>query len=255
MGLMGEWIYNGADERVCSVTTGVVKNNWDSKYPGMVRVEYFLGTAGKNVTGWIPVATPYAFKGCGLYALPEIGAEVVIAFHMGDRNCPIVIGSLWNKKNTLPKDTAAEGNKIKRFCTKGGCEVIFEEEQGKEAIGLKTPGGLMVRMEDGENAITVQDKEKKNGIQIGAKSGEVKIFAEQKMILEVGGKAMVKLEGNTGAISLDGDDIKAEGSKSFAVKGQNVKLEGTQMDIQGKSKLAVKSSGMAQIKGATVKIN
>ena len=133
--------------------------------------------------------------------------------------------------------------------------MIFEEEQGKEAIGLKTPGGLMVRMEDGENAITVQDKEKKNGIQIGAKSGEAKIFAEQKMILEVGGKAMVKLEGNTGAISLDGDDIKAEGSKSFAVKGQNVKLEGTQMDIQGKSKLAVKSSGMAQIKGATVKIN
>lgn len=255
MGMLGEWVISGADERICSVATGVVKNNWDSKYPGMVRVEYFLGTAGKNVTGWIPVAMPYAFTDCGLYALPEIGAEVVIAFNMGDRNCPIIIGCLWNKKNTLPKDTAAEGNKIKRFRTKGGCEVVFEEEKEKETIEMHTPGGLMIRMEDGENAITIQDKDEKNGAFIGAKTGEVKLFADQKMILEVGGKAMVKLEGNAGSLSLDADDIKAEGTKGFEVKGQNVKLEGTQMDIQGKSKLAVQSSGMAQIKGATVKIN
>ena len=255
MGMLGEWVISGADERICSVVTAVVKNNWDSRHPGMVRVEYTIGTAGKNLTGWVPVAMPYAFQDCGLYALPEIGAEVVVAFNMGDRNCPIVIGSLWNRKNAFPKDTAAEGNKVKRFRTKGGCDVVFKEEKGKEAMELHTPGGLAIRMEDGENAITIQDREKKNGIRIGAKAGEITLFADEKIVFEAGGKNMVELAGRSGAVTLKGDDIRAEGTKGLTIKGQNVKLEGTQTDIQGKSRLAVESSGMAQIKGATVKIN
>lgn len=255
MGMFHEWIVSGADERVCSVTTGLVKNNWDDGHPGMVKVEYFLGTQGKNVTGWLPVAAPYAYEDCGIYLLPEIGSEVVIAFNMGDRNCPVVIGCLWNKKNKLMKDTAVEGNKIKRFKTKGGCEVVFEEEKGKEAIEVHTPASLKLRIEDENQTITIQDKEKKNGILIDAKKGSIELFADKKMTLAVGGKEMFSLDGSKNSVTVKADEIKEETTKSHTVTGQNVKLDGTQIAIKGKSQLSVQSNGMAQFKGATVKIN
>lgn len=255
MGMFNEWVVSGADERVCSVTTGLVKNNWDDGHPGMVKVEYFLGTQGQNVTGWIPVAVPYAYKECGMYMLPEIGSEVVIAFNMGDRNCPVVIGCLWNQKNTLMQDTATEGNLIKRFKTKGGCEVVFEEEQGKEAIEVHTPASLKLRLEDENQTIVIEDKEEKNGVLIDAKEGSVKLFADKKMTLEVSQKPMLTLDGSKNSITVKADEIQEEAAKSCTVKGQNVQLEGTQMDIKGKSQLSVQSSGMAQLKGATVQIN
>ena len=255
MEILGDWIINGDDEKICSVTTGLVKNNWDDGHPGMLKVEYFLGTQGKNVTGWLPVAAPYAYENCGMYLLPEIGSEVVIAFNMGDRNCPIVMGCLWNQKNKLMQDTAAEGNKIKRFKTKGGCEAVFEEEQGKEAIEIRTPAGLMLRMEDEKQTVVIQDKEKKNGMLIDAKEGSIKFFADKKVTLQVGQKEMLVLDGSKNSVAVRADDIKEEATKSYALKGQNVQLEGTQTDIKGKSQLSAQSSGMTQIKGATVNIN
>ncbi len=245
----------GGEPPVCSIITGLVKENWDDAHPGMVKAEYFLGTAGKNVTGWIPVAVPYAHKDCGLYLLPEIGSEVVIAFHMGNRNCPVVLGCLWNQKNALPANTATKKNTIKRFKSKGGCEVVFEEEKDKEAIEIHTPGGLMFRFDDEKKKILAADGEQKNGISIDAKAGEVKLFGDGKLVLEVGGNAILTLDGKAKSATIKADSIKGDASQSYEVSGQNLKIEGTQTEIKGKSQLNLQSSGMTQVKGATVKIN
>lgn len=259
MGMFDEWrVHDGvrdADEKVYSITTGLVKNNWDQDHPGMVQAEYFLGTKGSNVTGWIPVAVPYAHKSCGMYVLPEIGTEVVIAFNLGDRNCPVVIGSLWNQENTLPEDTAVENNTVKRFRTKGGCEVVFTEEQGKEAIEIHTPADLRLRIEDENQTVLLADKEQKNGLLIEAADGRVKLCADKNMIFEVGGKEMLTLDANVGSLTIEADDISTKASKSYTIKGQNTALEGAQVSVKGNSQLSIQSGGIAQIKGATVKIN
>ena len=49
-------------QRMFSVTTGKVVENWNEKHPGMVQVEIFLGENGKNRTDWVRVAQPYAGK-------------------------------------------------------------------------------------------------------------------------------------------------------------------------------------------------
>lgn len=254
-GMFYEWPVHGAEEKVCSITTGVVKNNWSQEYPGMVQAEYFLGTKGSNVTGWMPVAVPYAYKDCGMYALPEIGAEVVIAFNMGDRNCPIVIGSLWNQENVLPADTAVEKNTVKRFRTRGGCEVVFTEEEGKEAVEIHTPAALRLRIEDENQTVLLADKEQKNSLLIECGDGNVRICADKKVIFEVGGREMLALDANDGSLKVETDDISAKASKGCTIKGQNVALEGAQVDLKGNSQLSVQSGGIAQIKGTTVKIN
>lgn len=35
------------------LVSGIVLENYDEKYPGMVKVEYSAGETGKNKSGWI----------------------------------------------------------------------------------------------------------------------------------------------------------------------------------------------------------
>jgi len=255
MSVVGEWMLPNREEKICSVTTGLVKNNWDKEHQGMLQVEYFLGTSGKNVTGWVPVAMPYAYKDCGMYALAEIGSEVVIAFNMGDRNCPIVIGCLWNKKNRLPNATASEKNTVKRFRTKGGSEVVFDDEKDKETITVHTPAGLTLQLDDEKQTMVLFDKEQKNKFSIETKEGSITISAEKKIMFKAGSKAIIMLDAKTGKISIEGEDIQQKSSKGLKMEAQNTSIKGTQLELAGDSKLKIQSGAIAQIKGATVKIN
>ena len=85
------------------------------------------------------------------------------------------------------------------------------------------------------------------------KDGEIRIFCEKKMTLEVGKKPMITMDGKT--VEIKADDIKEDATKSVDMKGQTVKMKGGQTSIEGTSSLDVKSSGMTNVKGSMVKIN
>lgn len=243
------------EDRVFSVTTALVKENWDKDYPGMIKVEMFLGEAGKNVTGWVPVMSVYGGKDFGYYALPEVGAEVVVAFNMGDRNCPIVIGTLWNNDNTLPPETANEKNLVKRFKTKGGCELIFNDEDEKQKIEVKTPGGFGLSIEDEAKTITLHDSAGKNAIVINEKDGTLNIKADKKITFSVGGSDIMTLDGSGKSATVKTNNINLEAVQALQLKGQNAKLEGSMIKIDAQGSLEASSGGMTQLKGSMVKIN
>jgi len=257
MGMFEELLVmnTAAEDRVFSVTTALVKENWNKDYPGMVKVEMFLGETGKNITGWVPVMTMYGGKNHGYYALPEVGSEVVVAFNMGDRNCPIVIGSLWNNNNTLPSDTATEKNLIKRFKTKGGCEVVFNDEENKQTIEIKTPGGFGIAIEDEAKSITLHDSAGKNAITINEKDGTVSIKADKKITLSVGGSDMVTLDGAKKSATINTNNVKLEAMQNLQLKGQSDSIEGSMIKINAQGSMELSSSGMTQVKGSMVKIN
>lgn len=243
------------DDRVYSITTALVKENWNKDYPGMVKVEMFLGETGKNVTGWVPVMSIYGGADFGYYSLPEVGAEVVVAFNMGDRNCPIVIGTLWNNKNTLPAETAVEKNLIKRFKTKGGCEVVFNDEENKQKVEIKTPGGFGITVEDETKSITLHDAQGKNGIVINEKDGLVNIKADKKITLSVGGSDVITLDGTGKSATIKTNNVKVEAAQNLELKGQNDKIEGSVVKVNAQGTMEISSSGMTQVKGSMVKIN
>ena len=246
---------NNAAGEISGFVTGLVKENWDSEHPGMVKVEYFLGAKGKNLTGWVPVAAPYAGKEYGYYALPEVGAEVVLAFQMGNRNCPIVLGSIWSKINVLPKDTANEKNTVKKLLTKGGCEIQFSGEEGKEQILIQTPKGLKLLLEDEKEAIQVSDKDGKSGLSVDGKNGTLTILADKKVEIKVGGNAMLTLDGSSKAVTVSGGKIACKADQSLELKGQTLKLEGNSTEVKGSGTLKLEASGTAQLKGSMVQIN
>lgn len=243
------------DDKVHGVTTALVKENWDKDYPGMIKVEMFLGEAGKNVTGWVPVMSMYGGKNFGYYSLPEVGSEVVVAFNMGDRNCPIVIGTLWNNNNTLPPETAAEKNLIKRFKTKGGCEVVFNDEENKQEIKIKTPAGFGITINDEAKSITLQDAAGKNGIVINEKNGIVNIKADKKITLAVGGNDVITLDGTGKSAIVKTNNVKVDAAMNLELKGQSGKIEASMVKISAQGSMEISSSGITQVKGSMVKIN
>jgi len=50
----------------------------------------------REVETWAHVSLPLGGNRTGLWALPEIGDEVVVGFEHGDVRSPIIIGSLWD---------------------------------------------------------------------------------------------------------------------------------------------------------------
>lgn len=240
---------------VPGIITGLVKENWDEEHPGMVRVEYFLGETGKNLTGWVPVAVPYAGNAYGYYALPEVGTEVVLAFQMGNRNCPIVLGCIWNKQNALPGETANENNTVKKLLTKGGCEIRLSEEEGKEQILIQTKKGLNLLLEDENETILLSDRDGKSGVSVDAKNGAVTILADKTLEIKVGGNVMLSLTGSSKEMKIAGGKVTCNADQNLELNGQNLKLEGTSTQIKGSGTLKLEAGGTAQLKGAMVQLN
>ena len=240
---------------VPGIITGLVKENWDEEHPGMVKVEYFLGEPGKNLTGWVPVAVPYAGNQYGYYALPEVGTEVVLAFQMGNRNSPIVLGCIWNRQNALPEETANENNTMKKLLTKGGCEIRLSEEEGKEQILIQTPKGLKLLLEDENETVRLSDKDEKSGISVDTKNGAVTVLADKTLEFKVGGNVMFSLTGSSKEMKIAGGKVTCNADQNLELKGQNLKLEGTSTQIKGSGTLKLEADGTAQIKGAMVQLN
>lgn len=272
MGLFEEFLPEQDTEgaNISGVAVGIVKENWDSAHPGMVKVEITLGVSGRNVTDWARVAVPYAGKEFGVYFLPEIGSQVLVAFHMGDINCPIVIGCLWNHEDAVPPGTANEHNSVKTIRTRGGSRIVITEEAGKETITVETPGKQKVCLDDGAGRISMGDGEGKNAVTVDTKNGGLEFTCEKKAVFKVAGQEMLVLDGGgrraelkTGSIHIDGSQdvnlkgqiLTAEGAQA-EYKGQTVRVDSqTTLNLRGAAALKAESSGIAEVSGAMVKLN
>ena len=223
-----------------SIATGIVKENWNEEAKGMVLVEMCLGEEGKTDTEWIPVMQPYCGNGFGQYFLPEIDSQVVLGFQGGDINCPIVLGCLWNGTDKLPE---------------GGNRIELDETEGKEQIGIYTPGGISMVLGDENHLAVIQDGEGKTMLKLDMEHGEVTINAEKKLILSVGGEDALVIDGMGGKVTISANSLEAEGKQSLQMKSQNMKLEGSMTEIKAQGSLKMNSSGISELKGSMVKIN
>lgn len=255
---------------VRGILLGEVKENWDSEHPGMVKVKLLLAAEEKDELDWIPVASPYAGGGYGAYLLPEVGDQVIVAFHMGQSRSPYVIGSLYHQGHALPPGAADEKNTVKIFCTKGGNCIVLRDEEGKENITVKTKAEHTIELDDENQKISIRDKENKNSIVLSAKDGTLTFSAEKRAVFSVGGKEMLVLDGDRKEAALKADSISAQAGQKLALKGQNTSLEGSSTTIKGQNikaeaqagltlkgtaSLKAESSGIFQAKGSVMKLN
>jgi phage protein D len=206
------------------VVIGVVTDNKDPDDNGKVKVKYpWLGNEGTS--HWARIARPSAGKDYGFVWIPEVDEEVVLAFEHGDINFPLVIGSLWNGKDTMPNKLvsgASEDGKITRH-------------------GLISPGGhsIVFYDKDDDAGIQITTKDKKYRIVLGSSDKKMVIYAEGDVRMETKGKL----------------DMKVDKDFSLAVNGA-VKIEAQKtLDIKSSSSMNIQSQSTVAVKGSKVGIN
>ena len=76
---------------------------------------------------WARLAMPMAGAERGWMTIPEIGDEVLVSFVNGDHENAIVLGSLYNGKDTPPYANEDGDNNLRVFQSRSGHRLTFDD--------------------------------------------------------------------------------------------------------------------------------
>jgi uncharacterized protein involved in type VI secretion and phage assembly len=184
------------------VAVGVVTNNQDSEGLGRVKVR-FPWLSDEDESHWARVVTPMAGNQRGLYFLPEVDDEVLVAFQHGDIRFPYILGALWNGQDKPPENNNGANNlrtiksrsgHIIRLDDTADAEKIEIIDKNKNSIIVNTAKNTITVAADAD--ITIQSTKGKlilqgNGIEMKSQAG-VQVEASQGMELKAGSQLNIK---------------------------------------------------------------
>lgn len=179
-----------------TLAVGIVSNNDDPEHLGRVKVA-FPALSEEHDSAWARVAAPMAGPDRGLFFVPEMDDEVLVAFVGGDVDNPIVIGSLWNGNDAPPANgrvVSGQGVDRRIFRTRAGHEVLFDDSSGGERIEFVASSG-------------------RDRIVIDA--------ARNTILVESGQDLTVK---TTGTLKLEGGTIEVSATGTVRINGAMIEL-------------------------------
>ena len=195
--------------RFYGVVMGIVTNNQDPNNMARVRIK-FPWLSDDNESWWARIATPMAGGGRGVYFLPEVNDEVLVAFEHGNPDTPYVLGGLWNGQDK-PPESNSDGKNDQRV--------------------IRSRSGNVIRLSDteGDARIEIVDSSGKNTIVISTKDNSVTITATGDVTIKAGGT--LTLSGN-GVEITSTSGVKVEGSQGLDLKSPGqVNIKGSVVNI------------------------
>ena len=197
--------------RVFGVVVGVVTNNQDPDGLGRVKVRFpWLSAADES--HWARVVTPMAGNDRGLYLLPEVDDEVLVAFAHGRVELPYVLGALWNGKDKPPESNDDGKNAHRTLKSRSGHVIRLDDADGKEKIEIvDAKGKESIVLDTANNTITLAADQ---DVVIEAKNGKLKLSAKNGV--EIASQAGAKIEASQDL------DMKSDGQVN--VKGSVINL-------------------------------
>lgn len=243
------------DQKSPGFIQGIVVENNNQEYKGQVKVEFAVREGGENTCEWVRLLASYGGPGYGNYVVPEINDIVLVGFIGQSPKHPFLLGSLYPAGNEMVNESFHEKNHVKHIKTKGGMDVLIQDEEGKQSITVTTPKGSVIVMEDETETCMVADKGNRNSLLLDYRNGSVKMNAEKNITLKAGGVELV-LEGERGKFSLKADSAEVKGGNSVKLEaGGSLSLKGGTSDLEGSQSVTVKGRAQTVISGGIVKIN
>jgi type VI secretion system secreted protein VgrG len=217
---------------------------------GRVRVQFPWDREGKNDDNsscWMRVSQGWAGAGYGMFMLPRVGQEVLIAFLDGDPDQPIVAGRAFNGKELVPyklPDNMTVST-WKSSSSPGGAgynEIKYEDKAGMELVYMQAQRDLnqLVKRDEVERTL-------RNKLSTVAGNEDNVVKGVRKQLVEGSDHVHVKLD----------QMEKVDGSVSLTVQinrdekvGLNHALEaGAQIHIKAGMTLVLEAGLRLTIKG------
>lgn len=250
------------DNRILGVVVGTVAQNYDVTMSGRLCVSVPSRDEG-NQLRWARLAMPYTGSKWGIYFMPEIGDQVLVAFEQGNIERPYVIGCVSQSADMFLNQTANTINSNKRIVTANGNAIEFEDNPGDGAsdkITIRTAGKEegtehSITLDNAKHKITIKDSAGTNQIDMNTLNGQMEITAATKLTIKVGEMIELTMNGASGVTELKTKDfrvnavnnIRQEAAQTVSISGANAKMEGT-------AKVSITSNGVATVEGKPIKI-
>jgi len=123
-----------------------IKDNNDPEGLGRVKVEFYWAS-GSTSSDWMRMIQPHSGAGKGFYFIPEIGEEVLVGFEGGNAQCPYVMGTHYNGKESSGYHTPE--NDLKVIRTRSGIIIILNDADG--SVLIQDPSGNKYLMDGNGN--------------------------------------------------------------------------------------------------------
>jgi type VI secretion system secreted protein VgrG len=212
------------DPPPCEMQEAEVKENNDPEGLGRVRVQFIWqkeASGDDSKTKWIRVASPQGGADKGFYILPEKGDQVLVAFEHNHPEHPYVLTGMYHGK-TKPQHHDPENLK-KAIKTKGGHQILMNDEKGKESMALSSPTDFSASATAGKMGLSA-----KTTISISSSSGDISVSTP----------ATINVSGKTISIDATGD-MTIHAKKISIVADDALTLDGKTIDIVAKTKLSL----------------
>jgi type VI secretion system secreted protein VgrG len=129
---------------------------------GRVRVQFPWDREGKRddkSSCWMRVSQGAAGMGFGMMSLPRVGQEVLVGFLGGDPDQPIIVGRVYNGKNTVPFKLPEHKtvSTWKSASTPGGDgfnEILFDDARSRELVYVQAQKDLRKLVKHDEAEVT-----------------------------------------------------------------------------------------------------
>lgn len=248
------------DERIYGTIIGIVAENYTQEMPGRLCVTVPVRDTGANQLKWAKMAMPYMGAGWGTYFLPEKGDQVLLVFEDGNIEKPYVIGCIPRDRDRFLKKSADEHNGIKQIQTRNGSRITFRDDENedgaKDKITIATAQDEHhIDIDNEADKISIYDKEKNCLVELSTERGVMKIHAQQKLELTVGDAIKVVMNGDSGKIKIEAEDMAVSASKKIKLDADgNIGISGRQVSVEATSMLKNESSGMLSLAGKPIKM-
>ncbi|MEM5776657.1 MAG: phage baseplate assembly protein V, partial [Anaerolineaceae bacterium] len=211
LGLISEM---GSPVSVKPVWNGVViaqvTNTDDPEDRGRVKLKY--PWLNENVeSDWAKVVGIGAGPNCGLYVIPAVNDEVLVAFEHGDIHRPYVLGGLWSQNAAIlgsASTAAGEEPKVRVMQSIDG-HIIALYDNGEKKIEILTKDGRKITLSDADRKIILQN----SNVTLTLEDSNLKLEAISEMTLEA---RQIKLTAATG--------IEINGGAKVDIKGGLINL-------------------------------
>lgn len=189
----------------------------------LARVQVRLHDFSGDVTlPWLRVMQPFASADLGVVCLPVVDDHVIILQAGGGVDGMVVIGSMYTGVRLPPPFTGGTAGDplVRGMLTPAGNEIVIDDTEGAERILIQTAEAkISVLLDQAEIMLTINAE---NGVAVVSASGPVTVDATE--------------------ITLTGSDAVT----IVADSGNNVKIEGGNVNIDGSSKVVI-SGGAIEI--------
>jgi len=236
-----------------------VVDNDDPEKLGRVKVE-FLWPSSSRESAWMRVGHPYTADGKGMLFVPEVDAQVMVAYQDKCPEMPFVLTSLYHKKEGTSYTNDRNATKI--ISIKGGNSIVSvdDPDKGQQHIFIANTGDLEKALlkisftDDGMITLKTKGKIKlEAGKDISLKGNNISISADGKVSISANDielKARNEItEEATASLKMKAMEIKAEADANAEIKAN------AQLKLSSSAATDISGGAMVKVAAALIKLN